>query len=63
MSTKKSGGKPADSAPARQTKMAGKASSRVQSAGDKNPSSKTATTGFKARAQSAAAKNGKSGKK
>ncbi|MET7334385.1 hypothetical protein [Nonomuraea sp. NPDC005650] len=35
----------------------GKDSKRIQSAADKNPSSKSATTGFKERAQSAAAKN------
>ncbi|PZG42021.1 hypothetical protein C1I98_20370 [Spongiactinospora gelatinilytica] len=40
------------------TPMTGKAASRVQSSGDRNPSGKTASSGFGPRAQSAAAKNG-----
>jgi hypothetical protein len=36
--------------------MTGKAASRVQSAGDRNPSSPTATSGFAPRAQSVAAR-------
>jgi len=41
----------------RRTAMKPAAASRVQSAGARRPNSATATTGFAARAQSAAAKN------
>ncbi|WP_331762247.1 hypothetical protein OG524_36455 (plasmid) [Streptomyces sp. NBC_01520] len=41
----------------RRTSMTPQAASRVQSAGAKNPGSRTAQTGFPARAQSAAAKD------
>ncbi|MFI6209187.1 hypothetical protein ACIBAI_22750 [Streptomyces sp. NPDC051041] len=40
----------------RRTSMTPRAASRVQSTGAKNPGSRTARTGFPARAQSAAAK-------
>lgn len=46
------------------SKMTPEAASRIQSAADRNPSSRTATSGFKSRAASAAARNyGKSGSK
>ena len=39
------------------TKMDSSAASRIQSTSDKNPSSASATSGFKERAQSSAAQN------
>ncbi|MCX2968218.1 MULTISPECIES: hypothetical protein [Streptomyces] len=42
--------------------MTPRAASRVQSAGAKNPGSRTAQTGFPAHAQSAAAKGSRGGK-
>ncbi|ORZ14859.1 hypothetical protein BCR41DRAFT_396589 [Lobosporangium transversale] len=43
--------------------MTSEDASRIQSAADRNPKSATATTGFKERAMSTAAKNEESGKK
>ena len=45
----------------RRTSMTPQAASRVQSAGAKNPGSRTAQSGFPARAQSAAAKGSRGG--
>ncbi|MDF5756672.1 hypothetical protein [Spongiactinospora sp. TRM90649] len=56
--TKSSSGKGGGGKDGRSTPMTGKAASRVQSAGDKNPSGKTGASGFGPQAQSAAAKNG-----
>ncbi|KAF9307866.1 hypothetical protein BGZ91_008135 [Linnemannia elongata] len=39
------------------TKMTSESAARIQSAADRKPDSTTATSGFKERAQSAAAKN------
>ncbi|KAK3818281.1 MAG: hypothetical protein JOS17DRAFT_757482 [Linnemannia elongata] len=41
----------------RGTRMTSSAASRIQSAADRNPGSYTASSGFKQRAQSSAAKN------
>ncbi|MGW0672577.1 hypothetical protein [Streptomyces sp. NPDC002746] len=51
----KNGGKSSGTG-GRRTSMTPQAASRVQSAGAKNPGSRTAQTGFPARAQSSAAK-------
>ncbi|KAF9971938.1 hypothetical protein BGZ75_001700, partial [Mortierella antarctica] len=44
------------------TKMTSDAAARVQSAADRKPDSNTASSGFKERAQSSAAKNTSGGK-
>lgn len=48
---------PSSGRSSRSTPMTGKASSRVQSSAARNPSGRSARTGFAPRAQSAAARN------
>ncbi|KAF9926170.1 hypothetical protein BGZ67_008248 [Mortierella alpina] len=59
MTQRPSGGKsePYHGSGGKSTPLSSSAASRIQSAADRNPSSKTAVDGFKERAQAAAAKN------